>query len=135
MDEAQCKRFREYWGDYSPMKREADLWRKQDKINLEKVKIDMSDLKISGTISVIKETQVITDKFSKREFVVETDEAYPQEVQLELHKDQCSMIDGYSVGDSITASFNVKGRKWTSPQGEDKYFITLQVWSIIKATI
>ena len=135
MDENQSKRFRDYWGDYRPNKNQANWWRKQDKHNLEKVKTDMSDLKISGTISVIKDTQVITEKFSKREFVVETDEAYPQEVQLELHKDQCSMIDGYSTGDSITASFNVKGRKWTSPQGEDKYFITLQVWSITKATI
>lgn len=85
---------------------------------------------ITGRIAVLKPTQVVSDKFSKREFVVETTEQYPQSIPLEFQQDKCSALDGINVGDEVTVSYNLRGRKWTSPQGEDKYFLTLQAWKV-----
>ena len=88
---------------------------------------------IKGKIKLIKPEQVISDKFKKREFVVTTDGEYPQHVALELTQDKCGIIDKYQVGQDVTVSINVRGREWTSPQGEVKYFNTLQAWRIESA--
>lgn len=91
-------------------------------------------MEYNGTIVRIKPTQIVSDKFSKREFVI-TDNAasYPQNVQFELHQDRCDIIDSFKVGDPVNVKFNLKGRDWTNPQGEIKTFNTLQAWAIIKA--
>ena len=89
----------------------------------------MYDLK--GTIKAIKDTQQVSDKFRKREFVVSDNDAqYPQVIQFELTQDRCSAIDGYNVGDEVQVTFNIRGREWTSPQGEVKYFVSLNAWKI-----
>lgn len=85
---------------------------------------------ITGRLHLVKPTQVVSDKFSKREFVIETTEQYPQQVQIELQQDKCGLLDGYQVGDTVTVDYNVRGRSWQSPSGEVKYFNTLQAWKI-----
>lgn len=87
--------------------------------------------KLQGTLKVIKETQQITDTFSKREFVVtETSSMYPQDVLFQATQDKCNMLDGMNQGDTVEVSFNIRGREWTSPQGEVKYFNSLDAWRI-----
>jgi hypothetical protein len=75
----------------------------------------------------------VSDKFSKREFVI-TDNAsmYPQDIQFQLTQDKCSLLDGYNPGEQIDVSFNLRGREWVSPQGETKYFNTIEAWRIEK---
>lgn len=86
---------------------------------------------LKGRLKEIKDTQKITDTFSKREFVI-TDESsqYPQHCIFQLTQDRCSLLDGYQVGSEITVNFNLRGREWTSPQGEVKYFNSLEAWRI-----
>ncbi|TNE76385.1 MAG: DUF3127 domain-containing protein [Bacteroidetes bacterium] len=89
--------------------------------------------KLQGTLKVVKDTQQITDTFSKREFVVtESSSMYPQDVLFQATQDKCSMLDGMSQGDTVEVSFNIRGREWTSPQGEVKYFNSLDAWRIEK---
>ncbi|MEJ6583887.1 MAG: DUF3127 domain-containing protein [Crocinitomicaceae bacterium] len=89
--------------------------------------------KLTGTLKVIKDTVQITEKFSKREFVVsENSSMYPQEIAFQAAQDKCSMLDGYTEGEQVEVSFNLRGREWTSPQGEVKYFNTLDAWRIEK---
>lgn len=90
----------------------------------------MSHLKLKGTIVAIKEKQQVTDTFSKREFVIETEEQYPQMIKFELTQNKCDDILGHSEGDEVEVSFNVRGRKWTNKEGEDVYFISLNAWRI-----
>ena len=85
---------------------------------------------ITGRIAVLKPTQVVSDKFSKREFVIETTEQYPQLIPLEFHQDNCNILELYRLGDEVEVGYNLRGRKWISPQSEEKYFLTLQAWSI-----
>jgi len=89
--------------------------------------------KLTGTLKVINDTQQVTEKFSKREFVVtESSSMYPQDILFQAVQDKCSMIDGYHTGDQVEVSFNLRGREWTSPQGEIKYFNSLDAWRIEK---
>jgi hypothetical protein len=89
--------------------------------------------KISGIIKVVKDEEVISDKFKKREFVLtDASSMYPQDISFQLTQDKCSLADGIQVNDQIEVSFNLRGREWTSPQGEVKYFNTLEAWRIEK---
>lgn len=88
---------------------------------------------LSGKIKVKNDTQQVSDKFRKREFVV-TDSSgnYPQDIQMQLTQDNVSNLDPISVGDDVNVSFFIRGREWTNPQGEVKYFNSLDVWKIEK---
>ena len=89
--------------------------------------------KFTGTIKVIQDTQKISDKFQKREFVVtDTTSMYPQDIMFQATQDKCNMLDQFQVNDSVEVSFNLRGREWTSPQGEVKYFNTIEAWRIEK---
>ncbi|MDR0803426.1 DUF3127 domain-containing protein [Fluviicola sp.] len=87
--------------------------------------------KISGILKVKNDTVQVSEKFSKREFVL-TDNAsmYPQDILFQLTQDKCSLIDGFNLQDQIEVSFNLRGREWTNPQGEVRYFNTLEAWRI-----
>lgn len=89
--------------------------------------------KLQGTVKVIKDTIQVSDKFAKREFVItDTSSMYPQDILFQAVQDKCSMVDGVSEGEQVEVSFNLRGREWTSPQGEIKYFNTLDAWRIEK---
>ena len=89
---------------------------------------------VTGRLAVKGETKSFgANGFTKREFVIETDSQYPQLIQIELIKDKCSLIDSIKIGDELTVSYNLNGRSWTNPQGEVKYFNSVQGWRIDKA--
>lgn len=87
-------------------------------------------LEVVGKIKLIRDTQVVSEKFQKREFVIETNDQYPQLLQIELQGNNCDIIDAYKVGQEISCSLNLRGREWTNPQGEVKYFNTIVCWKI-----
>jgi len=87
---------------------------------------------IEGKLHAKFDTQQVSDSFTKRNFVVETIEnpVYPQLITFELNKDRCGVIDKFNVGDSIEVTFNLRGREWTNPEGEKKYFNSLEAWRV-----
>lgn len=87
-------------------------------------------MELTGKVKVVKPTQQISDNFAKREFVITTNDQYPQSIQLEVINDKCSMLDNLAVGDNVRCSINIRGREWTNKDGETKYFNTIQVWRI-----
>jgi hypothetical protein len=89
-------------------------------------------MKITGKIIEIKETQQVSETFRKRNIVVEyvEDSAYPEYVTFELIKDKCDLVDGFEVGEEIEVSFNLRGRKWITPEGETRYFNSLHAWRL-----
>ena len=91
-------------------------------------------MEVTGKIKMINPTQVVSDKFSKREFVVTTNETYPQDLMMQITQDKCNLLDIFKVGENVTVSFNLRGREWTNPQGEVKYFNSLEAWKIFKDT-
>ena len=91
-------------------------------------------MEITGRLEVIKPEQIISDTFKKREFVIReiTKADYPQLILMEIHQDKCGLLDSYKIGDMVKIKFNLRGRKWTNPEGIDKYFNSLNVWQIEK---
>ncbi|HET6225099.1 MAG TPA: DUF3127 domain-containing protein [Bacteroidia bacterium] len=86
---------------------------------------------INGILKVKGEAQQVSEKFRKREFVLtDNSSQYPQHISFQLTQDKCSLIDQYNVGDEIKVHFNLRGREWTSPKNEVKYFNTLEAWRI-----
>jgi single-stranded DNA-binding protein len=87
-------------------------------------------MQLNGIIKVIKPIQQISATFSKREFVIETNEQYAQTIQLELHGDRVDIIESFTEGQEIECHINIRGREWVNPQGETKYFNTIVCWKI-----
>jgi hypothetical protein len=89
-------------------------------------------IEATGKLHTIFETKQVSERFTKREFVIEmTDNPkYPQTVLFQLTGDRCSQLDGMSVGDAVRIDFSLRGREWRNPQGEVKYFNSLDVWKI-----
>jgi hypothetical protein len=89
--------------------------------------------KSTGTITALFDTKQVSDKFRKREFVIEIpDGKYPQSVLFQLTGDRCSALDEFSIGDEVAVEWNLRGRKWTSNSGEDKYFVSCDAWKITR---
>ena len=83
---------------------------------------------ISGRIKVIFDTvEIGSNGFTKKEFVIETDEKYPQLIKFELTKDKTNLVDGMTENDSVDVFFNIRGREWNG-----KYFTNLECWKIQK---
>ena len=82
-------------------------------------------LQLSGTVKAIFDQETFSSGFTKREFVITTNEQFPQDVKFELVKDKCVLIDRFAVGQSVTVGFNVRGNEYAG-----KYYVSLQAWKI-----
>ncbi len=89
-------------------------------------------IQVSGRLHAIFETKQVTERFSKREFVLELSDKsqYSQYVLFQLTGDRVTAIDAFKPGDQVRVDFSLRGREWTSRQGEVKYFNSLDVWSV-----
>lgn len=91
---------------------------------------------VIGKLKVKNDAQTIgSGSFQKREFVIVTDEQYPQHIMLELHADRVDLIDHYEIGETLKVSINLRGREWVNPQGESRYFNTLVAWKIERLVV
>jgi len=85
---------------------------------------------LKGFLAAKFNTVQITEKFQKREFVVEIKNGeYSELIKLQLINDRCDLIDPYTEGQEITVHFNIKGRKWEK-EGKISYFTNLEAWKI-----
>ena len=88
-------------------------------------------MEVIGKVKLIGEVQTFgSNGFRKREVVVTTDEQYPQMIMIEFVQDKCDLLNNYSVGQDVKVSINLRGREWINPQGEAKYFNSVQGWRI-----
>ncbi len=87
---------------------------------------------VHGKLHALFEAKQITERFRKREFVLElTDNPrFPQFVMFQLTGDRCENLDGFETGDEVRVEFSLRGREWRSPQGDVKYFNSLDVWKL-----
>lgn len=88
-------------------------------------------MEVIGTLKAKFDTQKVSDRFQKREFVLTTEAntPYPQHVSFQVTQDKCAILDQFSEGDELKIQFNLRGREWNGPQGI-KYFNTLEAWRI-----
>lgn len=90
-----------------------------------------NNMNIRGQIKTIGETKVFgSNGFRKRDLVITTNEKYPQNILLEFIQDKTELLDRFKAGDEISVAINLRGREYTDPKGEVKYFNTIQGWKI-----
>lgn len=88
-------------------------------------------MEVQGRIKVIGETQTFGNNgFRKRELVVTTEEQYPQHIMVEFVQDKTELLNNFQVGQQVKININLRGREWVNPQGETKYFNSIQGWRI-----
>ena len=88
-------------------------------------------MEIQGTVKLVGITQTFgSNGFRKRELVVTTQEQYPQHLMIEFVQDKTDLLNTVSVGQTVKVGINLRGREWLNPQGETKYFNSIQGWRI-----
>ncbi|WP_055434735.1 DUF3127 domain-containing protein [Lacinutrix algicola] len=88
-------------------------------------------MEVQGKVKLVGETQTFgSNGFRKRELVVTTDEQYPQHILVEFVQDKCDLLNNYKPGQDVKVNINLRGREWVNPQGETKYFNSIQGWRI-----
>ena len=89
-------------------------------------------MEATGKLHTIYETKHVSEKFTKREFVVELADnpKYPQTVLFQITGDRVTQLDDMKVGDQVRIEFSLRGREWKSPKGEVKFFNSLDVWKV-----
>ena len=88
-------------------------------------------MEVQGRIKMVGETQTFgSNGFRKREIVVTTEEQYPQHIMVEFVQDKTDLLNNYQVGQQVKININLRGREWVNPQGETKYFNSIQGWRI-----
>ncbi len=96
------------------------------------------NLEVTGKLLVKYDTQVVSDKFKKREFVLELADdingnTYTNYAKMQLVQAKCDIIDRFNEGDQVKVSFNIKGNRWER-DGKVNYITNLDAWRIEAAT-
>lgn len=89
-----------------------------------------TNLTYEGTVVFIGQTEVVSDKFSKRQIVVsDKTSEYPQEICFEFNQSKCSDLDSINVNERVKIHYNLRGKLWK----DNKWFNSLNGWKIEKA--
>lgn len=84
---------------------------------------------IQGKLHRKYDTEEKSAKFSKREFVLETEKnSYKNYIKIQLKNERCNLLDAYNEGQDLKVSFDLEGREW-----EGKYFTNITAWKIENA--
>ena len=59
-------------------------------------------------------------------------EQQPQPITIEYRTDKSNLLDNVSEGETVKLGINIRGREWTNPQGEVKYFNSITAWRLEK---
>lgn len=92
---------------------------------------------INGRLAEKFETQKVSERFQKREFILEikssgtTGYEFVDLIKFQTTQDKCSLLDQYNVDDMVKVAFNLRGRKWEK-DGQVSYFTNLEAWRIEK---
>jgi len=95
-------------------------------------------LEVTGKLLAKYETQQVSEKFKKREFVLELAEEingniYTNFAKMQLVQNKCDIIDRFKEGDLVKVSFNIKGNRWER-DGKVNYITNLDAWRVESAT-
>lgn len=83
---------------------------------------------LDGTIKEVMDKVTFQSGFSKREFVVtEDDDRYPQDIKMEMVKENCALLDSFRPGDRVHVTFSLRGNLY-----QGRYFTNIQAFRIAK---
>jgi hypothetical protein len=87
-------------------------------------------MKVTGKIHNVGALRVVSEKFKSKDVVIVTEDKFPQYITIQFTQDKTDLVNPEDIGEQVEVSINLRGRKWESPQGEIKYFNTIEGWQI-----
>lgn len=89
---------------------------------------------ITGKVIEVAPVNQVSDKFKKREFVIERKEAggsavFVDFIKFQLVQDRCDLINDTFMNEEVKVMFNIRGNKWER-DGKVNYFTNLDAWKI-----
>ena len=93
---------------------------------------------ITGKVIDIFPVNQVSDKFKKREFVIEKKETggaavFVDYIKFQLIQDKCDLINESYLNEEVKIWFNLKGNKWER-DGKINYFTNLDAWKVEKTS-
>lgn len=82
-------------------------------------------LELTGTLVKFYETKTFPSGFSIQEFVVRTDERYPQEILIQAAKEKIDTLKNFKENDVVKVKFNLRGREYNG-----RHFVSLDMWAM-----
>jgi hypothetical protein len=83
-------------------------------------------MELKGIIYKIGVVETISEKFSKREIVIEVPGDYPQKISCQVSNKTIGIFDKLTEGQEVTCSINLKGREHNG-----KFYNTIEIWKVI----
>ena len=80
---------------------------------------------MKGKVKKIFEQQDFPSGFYKREFVITTEEQYPQDVKFTTVKERTEQIAKLQAGDAVLVKFDIRGNEYN-----DKFYVDLNAWRV-----
>lgn len=89
---------------------------------------------ITGRIVDVMPVNQVSDKFRKREFVIEKKDTggsavFIDYIKFQLVQDKCDLINESFINEEVKISFNLRGNRWER-DGRVNYFTNLDAWKI-----
>jgi hypothetical protein len=93
---------------------------------------------ITGKVVEVLPLIQVSEKFRKREFVIERKETgsgavFIDYIKFQLVQDKCEMINESYLHDEVKVYFNIRGNRWER-DGKVNYFTNLDAWKIERTT-
>ena len=95
----------------------------------------MDTYRSRGKICELWETQIKSEKFRKREFVLEVNTTgdrgtFIEYLKLQMVQNNCDLLDGINKGDLVVIQWNPMGRRWKDKDSKWVYFTNLEATDI-----
>jgi translation initiation factor IF-3 len=82
-------------------------------------------MEITGTIKILGNSEKVSDKLTKLQVVVTTDEQYPQDISIDFLNDKVDLLKNFKVGNKVIIGINLRGREYNG-----KYYNNIVGWRI-----
>jgi len=82
-------------------------------------------MEITGTIKVLGNSEKVSDKLTKMQVVVTTNEQYPQDIAIDFLNDKIDTLKNFKVGDKVIIGINLRGREYNG-----KYYNNIVGWRV-----
>ncbi len=85
------------------------------------------EYKAKGKVILIGPEQVKSEKFTMKEFVIQTqDEKYPQSINFQISNNNIAQLNGVNVGEEVEVSFDIRGNEFNG-----KYYNKLNAFKVV----
>lgn len=84
-------------------------------------------MELQGKVYAILPQQEISEKMTKQELVIETDETYPQKIKVEFINDKIDLLKGLKQGTEVSVGINIRGNEY-----KGKYYNSIVGWKVSK---